>query len=121
MCWAIWSARNKFYFDKVQRHLKLILDEALGFLEEYQQLNAKHSFSFFSLLLWASFCTAVPGFLVASAFITLFVCFVFLFFFGLCWHAAILLFDYSFTSIKFYILSQKKKKKKKINHFNFIK
>ena len=38
--WFFWNARNKFYFDKVQRPLKSIIGGALGFLVEYQRLNA---------------------------------------------------------------------------------
>ena len=36
--WAIWNARNKFYFERVQSHPKSILDGAIGFLQEYQKL-----------------------------------------------------------------------------------
>lgn len=38
--WAIWNARNKFYFERIQTHPKSILDGALGFLDEYQRLVA---------------------------------------------------------------------------------
>ena len=38
--WALWNARNKFYFKKVQQHPKSILEEAIGCLEEYQRLCA---------------------------------------------------------------------------------
>ena len=38
--WAIWNARNKFYFERIQQHPKIILDVAIGFLEEYQRLCA---------------------------------------------------------------------------------
>ena len=38
--WAIWNARNKFCFEKTQRHPEQILREATGFLAEYQRLNA---------------------------------------------------------------------------------
>ena len=37
---AIWNARKKFCFEKIQRHLENILREATGFLQEYQRLNA---------------------------------------------------------------------------------
>ena len=36
--WAIWDARNKFYFEDTQVHLEAILREAMSFLEEYQKL-----------------------------------------------------------------------------------
>ena len=36
--WAIWNARNKYYFEKTQHHLKQILDSAGGLFEEYQRL-----------------------------------------------------------------------------------
>ena len=36
MSWAIWNARNKFYFEKFQAHPRSILNGALGFLDEYQ-------------------------------------------------------------------------------------
>ena len=38
--WALWNARNKFYFEKVQQHPKAILEGAIGYLEEYQRLCA---------------------------------------------------------------------------------
>ena len=31
--WAIWTARNRFYFEKTQWHPKRILGEALGYLK----------------------------------------------------------------------------------------
>ena len=34
--WAIWNARNKFYFEHIQTHPKVILDGAIGFLQEYR-------------------------------------------------------------------------------------
>ena len=40
MTWAIWNARNKYYFEKTQTHPKEILSGALGFLQEYQMLMA---------------------------------------------------------------------------------
>ena len=84
--WAIWIARNKFYFDKVQRHLIRILDEALGFLEEYQRLCATQSF--FNLLLWFSCYTPVLD--VSSSSVAVCICF------SLVWgHTAILVLDYS--------------------------
>ena len=36
--WAIWNARNKYYFKKTQYHLKQILDSVGGLFEEYQRL-----------------------------------------------------------------------------------
>lgn len=33
--WAIWNARNKYYFERIQIHPKEILNGALGFLHEY--------------------------------------------------------------------------------------
>ena len=38
--WGIWNARNKVYFERVQAHPKSILDGAIGFLHEYQDLMA---------------------------------------------------------------------------------
>ena len=38
--WAIWNARNKAYFEKVQTQLKVILDVALALLVTYQMLSA---------------------------------------------------------------------------------
>ena len=35
--WAIWAARNKFYFQHYQTHPKVIADMAYGLLEEYQR------------------------------------------------------------------------------------
>lgn len=36
--WTIWNAWNKFYFEQIQLHWKAILDDAIGYLEEYQRL-----------------------------------------------------------------------------------
>ena len=36
--WALWTARNRFYFEKTQCHPKRILGEALGYLKEYHRL-----------------------------------------------------------------------------------
>ena len=36
--WALWNARNKYYFQQVQQHPKVILEGALGFRAEYQRL-----------------------------------------------------------------------------------
>ena len=41
--WAIWNARNKYYFEHIQTHPKSILDGAIGFLQEYQRLVAAQS------------------------------------------------------------------------------
>ena len=41
--WAIWNARNKYYFEHIQIQPKTILDGALGFLQEYQHLVAAQS------------------------------------------------------------------------------
>ena len=38
--WALWTARNKFYLEKIQWHPKQILGEAFGYLLEYQRLCA---------------------------------------------------------------------------------
>ena len=38
--WAIWNARNKFYFEKIQQHPKAIMEGAIGYLDEYQKLAA---------------------------------------------------------------------------------
>uniref|UniRef100_A0A7N2MMD7 Uncharacterized protein n=1 Tax=Quercus lobata TaxID=97700 RepID=A0A7N2MMD7_QUELO len=38
--WVIWDARNKFYFEHIQTHPKVILDGAFGYLQEYQKLVA---------------------------------------------------------------------------------
>ena len=36
--WALWTARNRFYFEKTRWHPKRILGEALGQLKEYHRL-----------------------------------------------------------------------------------
>ena len=36
--WAIWNARNKMIFEQFQTHPKVILEGAMGLLEEYQSL-----------------------------------------------------------------------------------
>ena len=43
--WAIWNARNKFYFERTQTQPKMILDGVMSFLDEYQKLMAaqRHS------------------------------------------------------------------------------
>ena len=38
--WEIQNTQNKFYFDRVQTHPKLIFEGAVSMLEEYQRLNA---------------------------------------------------------------------------------
>ena len=40
MTWSIWNARNRFYFEHVQAHLKAMFDNAMALLEEYQRLDA---------------------------------------------------------------------------------
>ena len=40
MTWAIWKARNKAYFEKVQTQPKVILNVALALLVTYQMLSA---------------------------------------------------------------------------------
>ena len=42
VAWAIWNARNKFYFNQVQVHPKLIFEGAVGLLEEYHRLLSAH-------------------------------------------------------------------------------
>ena len=37
---ALWNARNKYYFEHVQQHPRVILEGALSFLAEYQRLLA---------------------------------------------------------------------------------
>ena len=37
--WGIWNARNRIYLERVQPHPKAILVGAVGFLQEYQNLN----------------------------------------------------------------------------------
>ncbi|KAL0008056.1 hypothetical protein SO802_009558 [Lithocarpus litseifolius] len=48
--WALWNARNKYYFEHVQQHTRVILEGALGFLAEYQ-----------SALAWSSPCYKACG------------------------------------------------------------
>ena len=36
--WALWNARNKFYFENVQLQPKVIADGALALLTKYQKL-----------------------------------------------------------------------------------
>ena len=43
--WALWTARNKFYLEKIQWHPKRILGEALGYLLEYQRLCASQRYA----------------------------------------------------------------------------
>jgi len=38
--WAIWNARNKYYFERIQIHPKEILNGVLGFLHEYLKCMA---------------------------------------------------------------------------------
>ena len=38
--WMIWNARNRFYFEQTQLHLRCIFDSTMGLLEEYQRLSA---------------------------------------------------------------------------------
>ena len=40
LSWAIWNARNKLYFEKIQTHPKVIMEGALAILENYQMLSA---------------------------------------------------------------------------------
>ena len=44
--WALWNARNKYYFEHVQQHPRVLLEGALGFLAEYQRLMAAMNNSF---------------------------------------------------------------------------
>ena len=37
IAWAIWNARNKYYFERIQLHPRDILRGATGFLQEYQR------------------------------------------------------------------------------------
>lgn len=85
--WFFWNARNKFYFDKVQRPLKSIIGGALGFLVEYQRLNATQRIMQTAALF---FCIAVHVLLY----------FPFIWFLVHCSRPG-LYFIYSFTSIKF--------------------
>nr|POE71305.1 hypothetical protein CFP56_65413 [Quercus suber] len=41
--WAIWNARNKYYFEKVQVQPRSIMDQATGILEDYQRLAASQN------------------------------------------------------------------------------
>ena len=43
--WALWTARNKFYFEKIQQHPKANLDGATGVLLENQRLVAAMMYS----------------------------------------------------------------------------
>ena len=40
LSWAIWNARNKIFFEKIQTHPKVIMEGALATLENYQRLFA---------------------------------------------------------------------------------
>lgn len=69
--WAIWNARNKFYFEKTQPHPRQILERTVCFLEEHKRLmrtqnrpQAGHAIEFycplqycfsFSSLFWWDF------------------------------------------------------------------
>ena len=37
IAWAIWNARNKYYFDRIQLHPRDILRGATRFLQKYQR------------------------------------------------------------------------------------
>ena len=43
MSWAIWNARNKYYFEKVQMQPRSVMDHAMGTLEDYQRLAASQN------------------------------------------------------------------------------
>ena len=43
--WAIWNARNRYYFEKVQRQPRTIMDHATGLLEDYQCLATSQTTS----------------------------------------------------------------------------
>ena len=136
--WAIWNARNKFCFEKTQRHPEQILREATGFLAEYQRLNAAQvqKDGLFSVVgaRSSTFSVAQSGYwflvsimwpwpdLVQGNNLVFFFTDVFMFYLALllclggkwpnfCNTLALL------TSINFYQLSQKKKKKKKLQTF----
>ena len=53
--WAIWNARNKFYFEKTQSHPSNILKGAIGYLQGYQQLSVAQQNSRGSRIGWASY------------------------------------------------------------------
>ena len=36
--WAIWNARNRYYFEQVQVHPRIIMEGATGLVDEYQRL-----------------------------------------------------------------------------------
>ena len=41
LSWALWNARNKVYFEKVQAHPKTIVEGALLLLETYQRIASQ--------------------------------------------------------------------------------
>ncbi|KAL0007328.1 hypothetical protein SO802_008830 [Lithocarpus litseifolius] len=43
--WAIWNARNKYFFERVQMQPRTIMDHATGLLEDYQRLAASQNTS----------------------------------------------------------------------------
>lgn len=42
VAWAIWNARNQFYFKHVQVHPKMIFEGVVGLIEEYHRLMSAH-------------------------------------------------------------------------------
>ena len=57
--WGIWNACNKFYFEKIQAHPKAILDRAVVFLHEYQNLVAAQRNSWYTVSGPATACSGV--------------------------------------------------------------
>ena len=50
IAWAIWNARNKFYFERFQVQPEYIHDGAISLLEECQRLTAAQRLAAVSML-----------------------------------------------------------------------
>jgi hypothetical protein len=42
ICWALWTARNKFVFELTQQHPSQVLNTALVLLQDYQTYTSHH-------------------------------------------------------------------------------
>ena len=106
--WAIWNARNKAYFEKVQIQPKVILDVALALLVTYQMLSATQA-NMIMVQMGLRCFVGLEGSLVCFFFI---ICMANKLAWAVC--PGLYLCTWFFTSKKksFYLVSQKKKKKK---------
>ena len=77
LSWAIWNARNKFYFKRVQLQPKFILDNALNLLIEYRCLTEaqRQGWLLFSPIVFL--CLGLLYFVLAWLRSVLFLCLVY--------------------------------------------